>query len=276
MVGSPKKKRRLPFAGLLGIGLLVLLGLSVGGRQSGGAMALEALLTPLEEGLYWVGTGLGDTWRHYLYLVGLREEAADLTSENRHLRLLLMQQKDITQENTRLRRLLGMKRHQALHYKAARVVALDLLGQFRTARINLGRKDGIEPGAPVIDAYGVVGRVVELNDYGARVLLMIDPQSSIDGRITRTRAQGLVQGTNDRNERLCQLAFSLRTEDLRQGDEVVTSGLDARFPPGLLLGTIHSVSKGDIGIFQEAKLLPAADFTRLEEVLVILTESAEP
>ena len=128
----------------------------------------------------------------------------------------------------------------------------------------------------MIDAYGVVGRIVELNDYGARVLLMVDPQSSIDGRIVRTRAQGLVQGTPDRREHLCQLAFSLRTEDLRQGDEVVTSGLDGRFPPGLLLGTIQSVKKGEIGIFQDAKLLPAANFDQLEEVLVITGESDEP
>lgn len=276
MVGTPKKKRRWPFAGLLGLLLLLLLGLSVSGRQSGSTMALEALVTPLEEAVYWVGTGFADTWRYYLYFVDLREKAADLTIENRHLRLLLMQQKEIESENIRLRRLLGMKRHKSLRYKAARVVALDLLGQFRTARINLGYKDGLLAGAPVIDAYGVVGRIVELGDYGSRVLLMIDPQSSIDGRIVRTRAQGLVQGTADRSEHLCQLAFSLRTEDLRKGDEVVTSGLDGRFPPGLLLGTIQSVSKGEIGIFQEARLLPAANFDQLEEVLVITGESDEP
>ncbi len=98
---------------------------------------------------------------------------------------------------------------------------------------------------------------------------MIDPNSSIDGRVRRTMAKGIIQGTRENERMFCQFAFSLRTEDVQAGDKIITSGLDQSFPEGLLLGEVVEVSKAEVGIFQEAFVKPAVDFSRIVEVLVV-------
>lgn len=269
------RRRRWPWALLASLALIVAAFLGPWGRPSGAVDALTVIAGPIEDAVYWVSDGLGDTWRAYIYLVDAREHAADVATENYHLHLQLDALRRLESENERLRGLLGMKARRPMRYLAARVVGQDILGEFRTVTLNLGRDDGVLLGSPVVDRYGVVGRVVELSAFNARVLLIIDPNSSIDSRITRTRAQSIVQGTTNRRELRCQFVFSLRTDDLREGDEIVTSGLDQRFPPGLRIGTVDSVIKSDIGIFQDAKIKPAADISRLEEVMIIVGEQVE-
>ena len=63
-------------------------------------------------------------------------------------------------------------------------------------------------------------------------------------------------------------AAPARGEDLEEGDAVVTSGTDGVYPPGLMVGRATQVQRQGAGMFLGANLLPAVDFSRLEEVLV--------
>jgi rod shape-determining protein MreC len=119
---------------------------------------------------------------------------------------------------------------------------------------------------PVVSPEGIVGHVLQTSPHSAKILLVIDFNSSVDALIQRSRAKGVVEGNG---ESLCRLKYAPRTQDIQPGDTVVTSGLGGRYPKGLLVGKISKVDKKSYGLFQQAEIVPSVDFAKLEEVFVI-------
>ena len=119
---------------------------------------------------------------------------------------------------------------------------------------------------PVITYDGVVGQVNSVVGRYANVTLVADSRSAIDAMIERTGARGIVHGTGERNRYSAQVEYLQRTDDVRVGDAVVTSGLGCRYPAGLLLGRVASVTRREFGLYQEVELTLAGDFPRLQAV----------
>jgi rod shape-determining protein MreC len=113
----------------------------------------------------------------------------------------------------------------------------------------------------------VVGRIHTVSSGTADVLVLTDANSSIGVRVDRTRARANVRGTGKPD--LCRLDYALRAEDIIEGDPVVTAGTDGVFPRGLAVGKVTRLERKPHGLFQEAKVVPAVDVTRVEEVLVL-------
>ena len=133
--------------------------------------------------------------------------------------------------------------------------------------IDRGSDDGLAPLMPVVVADGVVGRIHAVAGRTADVLVLTDLNSSIAVRVDRTRARANVRGLGRPD--LCRLDYALRTEDVIEGDPLVTSGTDGVFPRGLPVGKITQLDRRQHGLFQDARVVPAVDVTRLEEVLVL-------
>jgi rod shape-determining protein MreC len=102
------------------------------------------------------------------------------------------------------------------------------------------------------------------------VQLLIDRNAAAGVLVERTRAQGVVVGSGD--DRL-QMQFVSEASDLAVGDVVVTSGIDTIYPKGLIVGRIEVVEKNGPA-FKRIIVRPAVDFSRIEEVLVVLTPTA--
>jgi rod shape-determining protein MreC len=98
------------------------------------------------------------------------------------------------------------------------------------------------------------------------VLLIDDHNSALDGFDQRSRARGIVAGLVDDG---LILKYTDRSEDIRAGDPVVTSGLDGIFPRGLLVGTIKYVHREGPGLFLNVSIAPAVEFRGLEQVLIV-------
>ena len=98
------------------------------------------------------------------------------------------------------------------------------------------------------------------------MLLIDDHNSALDGFDQRTRARGIVAGLVDDG---LIMKYADRSQDVRAGDTVVTSGLDGIFPRGLLVGTIQSVRREGPGLFLSVRITPAVDFRELEQVLIL-------
>jgi rod shape-determining protein MreC len=149
----------------------------------------------------------------------------------------------------------------------ARVVGLAPSGWFRTVFINKGTGDGVSNGMAVIASGGIVGRVIGVSGRYAKVLLIIDRGSALDALVQRTRSRGIIEGETSES---CRFKYIVRKADIKIEDTVISSGLDGLFPKGLRVGAISEISRPSSGLFQEVKVRPFVDFTRLEEVLVIL------
>ena len=252
---------------LILLSVALLLGNSRGGRKIDplGVVFLE-LVTPVVHVSRFVSGSLGRTWRSYVDLVGARQEREWLRQRVRELEIDADQSASLSRENDRLRALLEMRAEIPSRAVAARITGADATGLFRTATINKGARDGIAKGYAVIADVGIVGQVVTISPHAARVLLLDDHSSGVDALVRRTRARGIVQGGSEAG---CRLKYVKRREDLREGDLVITSGLDGIFPKGLPIGVVAELSDEQRGLYQTAEIRPAVDFAKLEEVLVV-------
>lgn len=231
--------------------------------------AVVWLATPVEKTIGWTVKGALGAWNGYVALRGARERAADLSRQVRALELERQQLLASRAEAERLGRLLSFaEASPERRYVGARVIGIRLgtVGR-QLLTVDRGADDGIAPMMPVVVAEGVVGRIHAVAARSADVLVLTDLNSSIAVRVERTRARANVRGLGKPD--LCRLDYALRTEDVIEGDPLVTSGTDGVFPRGLPIGKVTQLDRRGHGLFQDARVVPAVDVTRLEEVLVL-------
>jgi rod shape-determining protein MreC len=251
----------------VGAGLLILFS-SARKPESGPVnRILYTVVRPFQGALYGVQNRISHMWQSYIALVRVQDENRALKEENRRLRGINAGLVNQESENHRLRKLLNLKAQHEFPALAAQVIGEDAVGWYRTFFINRGTDEGIRPDMPVTAAEGLVGRIVRSSGDMSQVLLITDPNLSVDCRVERTRDRGVLTGALDGG---CILRYIRLNSEIRPGDKLVTSGLDGIFPRGLPVGTTESLRKGDQGLFLEARVKPEVDFSNLEEVLVVV------
>ncbi len=231
--------------------------------------AIVWLCTPVEKAVGWTVRGTLAGWSGYVALRGSHQRAFALEDRVRSLELERQQLLSERLEAERLRRLLAFtEASPERRYLGARVIGVRLgtVGR-QLLTVDRGSEDGVARMMPVVVGEGVVGRVHQVAGHSADVLVVTDSNSSIAVRVDRTRARGNVRGLGKPD--LCKLEYALRTEDVMEGDALVTSGTDGVFPRGLPVGKVTQLSRTPHGLFQDARVVPAVDVTRLEEVLVV-------
>lgn len=228
---------------------------------------LYTALGPFLQGVSSAHSRAKHVWQSYVGLIAVREQNEALKEEIRKLRRDKAALLDKESENRRLKKLLDLRASHEFPSLVAQVVGEDAVGWYRTLFINRGSEDGVRPDMPVTMPEGVVGRVVNSSSDMSRILLLTDPNHSVDCRVARTRDRGILSGSLERG---CILRYINLKSGIRLGDEVVTSGLDGIFPRGLPIGKVETVDKGPQGLFLEARIAPAVDFSEIEEVLVVL------
>ncbi|HEX9050457.1 MAG TPA: rod shape-determining protein MreC [Anaeromyxobacter sp.] len=231
--------------------------------------AVVWLATPLEKGIGWTIGGVMRGWSGYVALRGAHDRAEKLAVRVQALELERQQLLAERTEAERLRKLLAFAQESPeRRYVGARVIGVRLGTAGRQLlTVDRGADDGIARMMPVVVADGVVGHVTSVSASSADVLVLTDSTSSIAVRVDRTRARANVRGLGKPDG--AKLEYALRTEDMIEGDVLVTSGTDGVFPRGLPVGKVTQLNRTGHGLFQDARVIPAVDVTRLEEVLVV-------
>jgi rod shape-determining protein MreC len=237
--------------------------------------ALIAMMAPVERTITGTVFALSDVYRSYIALRGVREENERLRRENLRARSVDQQAAELRLENDRLRHLLDFADKQApTRLLVAQVVAVGASPHSHTLRIARGLDDGVAKGSAVIVPDGIVGTVAQLTGSYADVQLVVSPLSAVPAITQRTRSRSTVKGTGDMNR--ARIEYALRTDDLQEGDMLVTAGGPGFFPPGLRIGRVTNVGKKPIGLFLSAEVTPAVDFSRLDEVTVVVAAHPPP
>jgi rod shape-determining protein MreC len=208
-------------------------------------------------------------WLGYFHLVNVRKENRKLKREIDFLTMENIRYREQLATHQRLKKLLQFKQTIDRPVLAAQVIGLDPTGWFKSIIIDKGKRDGLRSNMPVVNASGVVGRIVSVSSAYAKVLLIIDQNSAVDCLVQRSRDRGMVKGLSSDT---CKLDYVVKSADVAIGDMVVTSGLGGVFPKGLSVGLVSSAGEVSGDLFQEILLRPVVDFSKLEEVLVILIE----
>lgn len=227
---------------------------------------LVVVMSAIQQAVMSVVGAIHGVWQGYLDLVGVRQENAQLRDDLDRLEQKNAELQEAKLENDRLREMLALKQSAGYAVIAARVIGRDPSNWYRTVMIDKGEQDGVAVDMGVVVPAGVVGRVIKIGRDFAQVLLLTDRNSAVAGVIQRTRDEGIVEGAEGG---LAQMRYIPLLSDAGSSDTVLTSGLGGGFPKGLIIGQIRSIVRREAVLFQEAQLLPAVDFSKLEEVLVI-------
>lgn len=218
-----------------------------------------------------MGQGTKTVADHYVLLVTAQKRADALQLEVDELKSKVAQLQDVQNENDRLRQTLEFRGKQKKRLLSAHVVAHDASLDFAGIRIDKGKLEGVEVGMGVVSPAGVVGRVKTVSDHYSDVVTLIDPTSNLDVIIQRSRARGILSGQS--KKLVCRLKYVDRLEDIIANDTVVSTDFGDVFPAGHPVGTVQSVTPNTNGILQQVVIKPQVDVYRLEEVLVVLSQS---
>jgi rod shape-determining protein MreC len=208
-------------------------------------------------------------WLRYFGLVNVYDENIRLMGEIDTLRMENYRYQELLAAHSRLQRLLQFEKTINWPASAAQVIGRDPTGWFKSVIIDKGKNSGLKVNMPVVNANGVVGRLVSVSPNYAKVLLIIDQNSAVDCIVQGSRDRGIIKGFSSKT---CKLDYVVKTSDVKIGDVVVTSGLARVYPKGLPVGKVVEVVDSPGELFKEVKVAPMVDFSKLEELLVILKE----
>lgn len=176
----------------------------------------------------------------------------------------------ISAENARLRNLLN-----ATELLRDRVLVTELMGVSpdpltHSITINRGVTDGAYVGQPVLDDRGLMGQVTEVSEDTSNVLLITDASHALPVQVIRNGVRAIAEGTGD--FRRLSLRYVSPTVDIREGDQLVSSGLGGRFPAGYPVGSVLSIHRDPGEAFMTVEVEPAANLERSRHLLLVFSE----
>ena len=262
---------------LVGVLFLQLLGLAVQVKKSADAENTRLIriwavdtITPFERGLVWVQNGTANLWHNYFYLRGVRAENRQLKEQIEQMRLEQVRLSEDAAQAHRLQALLAFKEQFVLKTVAAQVIGSSGSDSSRILYIDKGENEGLARDMAVVTANGIVGKVLQVFPSVSQILLINDQSSGVGALLEKSRLQGVLKGTANGEVVLERL---MSDEQVQPGEVVLTSGGDQIFPKGLPIGTVTHVGSGR-DLFLSIRVRPAANLSKLEEVLVV-TEKQE-
>jgi rod shape-determining protein MreC len=252
--------------------LFVLMSFSTRTRYIGETRTLfertvMTIFSPVPKLVNWIGGTASDMYHGYLDMRRsvaensyLRNKVASLTTENLKLR---QSEGDLR----RLRSLLSYSEQFDLQTSLAHVLMLDTSSRFKSLIIDRGSSGGIEVNDVIVNANGLIGRVVLTTKDMAKVQIITDSNSAVGALIERTRRQGVIRGDGVGGAQMYDVPS---LADVQPGDTVLTAGIDGVFPKGIPIGTVVRAEKGQ-ELFKTISVRPSVDFGLIEEVIVINT-----
>ena len=230
---------------------------------------LIGVIAPVQKLIKSSATFTEDLWFKYFALVNTQEENKRLKSEIDRMKMENSRYREQLATHKRLQQLLNFKETIEQNVLAAQVIIHDPSGPFRSIIVDKGERSSVNINMPVVNAQGAVGHVVSLSPKYSKVLLLIDQNSAVSCIIQRSRESGTLKGLSSKE---CILDYVVKTSDVREGDLVVTSGLDRIYPKGISVGEVTEVEDIPGELFKSVRVKPSVDFSKLEEVLILLIE----
>jgi rod shape-determining protein MreC len=255
------------------LGHIILISAQVNSRA--GVPLLEAVtfgaFAEVQRGAAGLTGAIRDAWSGYGNLRGVRDENEQLKRQLGELQVQFQQERARAERARQLERLLGFQQDLQVETIPASVIGASASLEFRGITIDRGSNIGVTTNMAVIAPTGLVGRIVTPTAHASKVQLITDQNAAAGALVERSRAQGIVIGSN--NEETLRMNFVAATADVKVGDTIVTSGVDGIYPKGFVIGKVERVDNGD-GTHKAITVRPSVEFNRLEEVLVVKTPPA--
>ena len=196
----------------------------------------------------------------------LRGENARLTQENFDNTALLLQLKALQVENAQLRELLAARERLGADLVAAEVLYTARDPFSRKVVIDKGSQDNIRAGQVAVDNRGVVGQVTRVYPWLSEVTLVTDKGQFVPVQNLRNGLRAILSGTG--SDGALELRFVPPNADFENGDELVTSGIDGVYPPGLPVARVTEVERSAEKMFARVTGVPLGGVANHTHVLI--------
>jgi len=200
-----------------------------------------------------------------------------LLRENQDLKVKVLEQSASAQEA----RLLRTEHEHLLGLSGSRYAERGLIAEvLYTARnpftrkivVDKGLTHGAQAGMPVIDGSGVVGQVTSVGTFTSEVTLITEKDQAVPVLLVRNGLRATAVGSG--KDGSIEIPFMPVSADVQAGDVWVTSGIDATYPPGLVVAQVTSVEKNAAYVFAKIVARPAAGVDNYRYVLLLPTPAA--
>ncbi len=261
---TPSTLVRLVFFALLSVGLMML---DHNGRH------LDTIRAGLNLALYPIQAVAAIPARTGAWLTelfrsdrALREEHEALRTEYPQLLARLQKYEAIEADNAQLRKLLSASARVSERALAAELLEVGSEPYTRKLLIAKGSQHGVFLGQPVIDAFGIMGQITEVNLYTSRITLITDPSHAIPVQVNRGGLRAMVFGTG---RDMVAVRYLTALADIQEGDLLVSSGIGGGFPAGYPVARVFSIGSDPNEAFLEIEAKPVAQLNHNKEVLLI-------
>jgi rod shape-determining protein MreC len=235
--------------------------------------AVSAVMGPMQDGAAALMSPVTSLPEHFADVDDLQSRIQELETENSELASEVRVAEANSHRSQELEGIAEFSDRAGYDVVAAQVVGMGSAQMFsRTVTIDAGTRDGVVPDLTVINADGLVGRVIEAGPTTATVLLIVDSESTVGGRLARSMELGFLDGDGQLSGD-GTLRFSLVDHTVApvEGDAVVTWGSrnNAPYLPGVPIGTVVGVHSSPSELTQTATIEPYVDFSSLDVVAVV-------
>jgi rod shape-determining protein MreC len=244
----------------------------------------QTAMAPLQEAVSTVTRPVGDFFSGLAHLPSLERENTDLKNQVADLQTQIANSGDVQERLQTLTDLLGLKQELFPAGVPAIVIGNGVSNFEWSITIDKGTDDGVQVGQPVVAGSAasprLVGKVSTVTSISATVELLIDQTFGVAGRLSPSRATGLVQGQGDQDPRMDGISQDANIDPTKGPVQVFTvsyeiNGQQGRYPPGILIGEVSSVIQSTNALETAVTVRPAVDFSALEYLLVLRTDQSQ-
>lgn len=257
---------------ILGATIVLLIFLHFSGISRSVESKILYFLNPVLSRVYSFSSRLRITYNEQTKKSDLLGKIKKLEDENNSLIMENSRLKSTEDENKILREYLLFKQKSNLSFVLANIISrqnINFENSGGNIIINKGERDDLKIGMAVIGGEGVIiGKVINIKDDDAEVCLITGSDCKLAATMqNKDKTVGLVSGEFGLT---VKMEFIPQTEEINNGDIVITSGLEENIPRGLVIGRVSEVKKKNNELWQSAIIEPLVDADNLAIVSVIL------
>ncbi|MFX0549264.1 rod shape-determining protein MreC [Hathewaya histolytica] len=268
-----KKNRLIIIILILCVGFLVLIAYT--GKRDNINMVgngVGVILNPIQRGLYKINSKIKGTVNFVFNFGNVKRENKMLLEENNKLKAKLIEYDNLKSQNERLRKMLNYKEKNDYDYIGCDITGVVGNSYLEGYIINKGSDSGIKKRMVAITPEGLVGQVTSVGTNWAIVQTIGNENVSIAAFNQRSKDNnGIVKGWKDQgNNPMAKIEMSNLEADIKEGDNIITSGLGGIYPKGISIGKVTKVEE-DKGQFVKYGIVnPSVKLNKLEELFIVV------
>lgn len=232
-----------------------------------------SVISPLQKIVYNINDKIKGSFEFFLNFSKVKQENEELASKNAELENKLIEYNRMKDENIRLREMFNYSEaNKNYNYIGCNIIGYSGGNISEGYIIDKGTKDGVEKDMIIITPVGLVGKVTKAERNSSIVQTILNQNIAVASMVESTReTTGILQGiTDNKNKNLTKLSNIPIDSEIKEGDVILTSGLGGMYPQEIRIGEVVSVEVDSVGIMKTATVKPYVDFTKLEELFVVV------